>query len=194
MRPRRGSKPVLLEAVTNQGRATITWACVGSSLCLFGAAWSCCFIACDGSISRACGVRARSGPLGDRQKPTHQGLHAVPGALGEEAVLAGDSTVVSQHYLGQGLPSRSSMSCSGGSSTGNWDRSWRSASMRSQYGKGQRTRLMVYQIEQPCTRLLWTRPRADHGELRSVFHADWRRTGKAYPVCVFVHVETFIST
>ena len=82
---------------------------------------SCCFIACAGSIAEPAGCHVEAVPCrGSAWRQLDQGLHAVPGALGEEAVLAGDSLVVLQH-LGQGLPVGRSMSCSGGSSTGNWD-------------------------------------------------------------------------
>ena len=100
----------------------IIWACVGSSLCLFGAAWSCCFIACAGSIAEPAGYASKRSPWGI-------GKHQLGGPSAYMLFLAqwarklsfgaGDSTVVFA-APGTRSASRSSMSCSGGSSTGNW--------------------------------------------------------------------------
>ena len=84
--------------------------------------------------------------------------------------MAGDRGVVS-HDLGTRSASRSSMSCHGGSSTGNWARSRRSVSDEIQYAKGHKYLTLVYQIEQHCTRLLWIGRERDGGRASAQFFA-----------------------
>lgn len=92
--------------------------------------------------------------LAPAQTPADQGLHAVPGTLGAEAVVARDRGVVSQH-LGQGLPSVEYVV--------QWGIEHRQLGPIAaigvdeiQYARGHKYLTLVYQIEQQCTRLLWS--------------------------------------
>ena len=155
------------QAVINQGRAMIIWALRRFE---FVPVWGCMVVLlyCMRRVDcRACGVRVEAVPseVGKHQlsRPTccswRTGRGSCPGRRQHCRFAA----------PGTRSASRSSMSCSGGSSTGNWDRSWRSASMKIQYGDGHKYLTLVYQIEQRVHPPAMDRPRADHGELLDRF-------------------------
>ena len=60
---------------------------------------------------------------------------------------------------------------------------WRSASMNPVWRWSQIPGRWSIRSSSECHPPALDRPRADHGELRSVLHHDWRRTGEADPNC-----------
>ena len=95
VRPRRGSRPVCSgchkPAPTYDHLNLRRFEFVPLSGCMM------VFLYCMRRVDCRAAGYASNGPVGCRQTPADQGLHAVPGALGEEAILAGDRRVVSQH-------------------------------------------------------------------------------------------------
>ena len=55
---------IYLSRLTRKTCVAVYDRAVASSSCLFGAAWSCCFIACDGSIAEPAGYASRRSPGG----------------------------------------------------------------------------------------------------------------------------------
>src|SRR5580692_10802806 len=91
--------------------------------------------------------------MGNRQTSAHQGLHAVSGPLGPQAVLAGNRRCIPQH-LGQSLPG--GRVCGGVGAGASESGPHPAIGVDEiQYAKGHKYLTLVYQIEKDCTRLLW---------------------------------------
>ena len=102
---------------------------------------------------RACGVRVEAVPWGIGKHLADQGLHAVPGALGAEVVLARDRRRISSTW---------DKVCQSVEYVVQWGLEHRQLGPivaigvdEIQYAKGHKYLTLVYQIEQQCTRLLW---------------------------------------
>ena len=132
--------------------------------------------------------QGRGGALGDRQAQPDQGLHAVSGALGAQAVVEGDGAELS-HHLGK--------VCHAVEYVVQWGLEHRElGTLRAigvdeiQYRAAATSILtLVYQIEAGCTRLLWVGKERTMRELRAVLHPDRPGTGRQDRVRLLGHVE-----
>ena len=117
-------------------RPTTTRACAGLSSCARGVWRWCCRLYCMRRVDcRACQVQAcEAVPWGIGKHELDQRQHYVPGALGAEAVVAGDHAVVLmtwdkvcqsvQYVVQSGIEhrqmNRSARACCGSAASGRW--------------------------------------------------------------------------
>ena len=166
----------------------IIWACVGSSLCLFGGCMVVLLYCMRRVDCRACGVRVEAVPWGI-------GKHQLTKAY--MLFLAHWARKLSWQETALSFCSTWDKVCQSVEYVVQWGLEHRQLGPivaigvdEIQYGDGHKYLTLVYQIEQQCTRLLWIGQERTMESFDRFFTMIGEGLAKQIQICVFGHVET----